>query len=413
MADNLTNERYSFSARSYPWRLYSTSGALEANLRDEVTRAGAKRAFVICSRSVNQKTGTVARIKSALGDLYAGCYDGIEVDSTYRSVQAATDAARAAGADLLIAAGGGSVIVAVRAVCVFLCESASPFELMTHYPEGKPAYSPRLMAPKMPIINVVTTPTSAMNRAGTGLKNDDLDHRMEYFDPKTRPIALFWDWEVLAETPFELIRSTATTTFSGAIASVAATNLNPLVEGDREQTARLAVRAYEQLAAKPDDIGIRLDLCAAAFLSNRADDDGATRGRGGGRAFGGDYAVSTALHIRYPSVLQGESTSVLTATVARRSPPPAEESARRVASAVKAWREGMSAAEATLAAADAIETLYRNVGMPVRVRDLNVVPREDFPLIAKETIKNFNANAGARSEAAQVQAAIDLLEAAW
>ena len=54
--------------------------------------------------------------------------------------------------DLLIAIGGGSVIVAARAVNIFLCESKNPFELMTQYPTDKPAYSPRLLKPKWFII---------------------------------------------------------------------------------------------------------------------------------------------------------------------------------------------------------------------------------------------------------------------
>ncbi|MFH3579288.1 iron-containing alcohol dehydrogenase, partial [Acinetobacter baumannii] len=90
--------------------------------------------------------------------------DGIEKDSTYASVVAAKEAAVRAGADLLIAAGGGSVLVAVRAVAIFMAETGDPFALMTQYPEGRPAYSPRLLAPKPPIINIPTTPTSAMNR---------------------------------------------------------------------------------------------------------------------------------------------------------------------------------------------------------------------------------------------------------
>ena len=89
-----------------------------------------------------------------------------------------------------------------------------PYALMTQYPPGQPAYSPRLLAPKPPILNIVTTPTTAMNRAGSGLKNDALDHRMEFYDPKTRPVALFWDAEALLTTPPELVRSTATTAFS-------------------------------------------------------------------------------------------------------------------------------------------------------------------------------------------------------
>lgn len=403
----------SFSARSYDWRLYCESEAIENHLVAEAQRAGAKRAFVVCSKSITARTTIVDRIRAALGPLFAGVYDGIEVDSTYRSVRAATDAARQAGADLIVAVGGGSVIVAARAVDIFLCEQRDPFALMTQYPEGKPAYSPRLMAPKLPIINVVTTPTSAMNRAGTGLKNDDLDHRMEYFDPKTRPVALFWDWSAIEATPFSLIRSTGTTTFAGALSGLAARDTNPLVEGDRNQMFHLAKRGYEGLADGPGQLAPRIDLFAAALLANRLADDGATGGIGAGRStFSGDYAVSTALHVRYPHVGQGESTSAIAAASARRAAPTAiEEDVRPICEALGAWEPGMAGPAAQLAAAAALESLYQRVGMPTRISELNI-PREDLPLIAQDTVKNFNANAGARS-GDKVREALDLLEDAW
>jgi alcohol dehydrogenase class IV len=413
----------SFSARSYEWRLHSDEEAIERHLASEVARAplagdqgamGARRAFVIASPSIAARTSTVDRIAETLGDRYAGVFAGIEVDSTYRSVAAATDAAREAGADLLIAVGGGSVIVAARVVNVFLCEDGDPFELMTQYPEGKPAHSPRLMAPKLPIINIPTTPTSAMNRAGSGLANPDLDHRMEYFDPKTRPAAILWDWQALRATPLEVLRSTATTTFAGAVSSAAAPDANPLVEGDRAQILRLARRAYPRLIAEPEAIEPRIDLCAAALLQNRVADDGASGGIGTRDAvFGGDYAISTALHVLYPEVGQGESTSVMQATVARRAASPDPDASRRVAELLEVWRDGMSPVQATAAAADAIEATYRAAGMPVRIRDLSVVPREDFRRIADATLKNFNANQGTRSEDERRRQTIELLEACW
>ena len=140
-----------FRAAGFNWRLYCGRSVIEQSLPEALDRAGAKRAFVVCSPSVNRRTDTVRRIEATLGDRYAGVFDGIEKDSTYGSVRAAKQAATEAKADLLIAVGGGSVIVATRAVAIFMAEPNDPFQIMTQYPEGKPAYSPRLMAPKPPI----------------------------------------------------------------------------------------------------------------------------------------------------------------------------------------------------------------------------------------------------------------------
>ncbi len=399
-----------FKAAGYAWRLHCGRQAIEEALKDQVARVGAKRAFVVCSPSVNRRTDTVRRIEAALGNRYAGVYDGIEKDSTYASVNAAKEAAREAGADLLIAVGGGSVIVATRAVAIFLAEPGDPFEIMTQYPDGAPAYSPRLMAPKPPIINIPTTPTSAMNRAGTGLKNPDLDHRMEYFDPKTRPQAIFLDEGALMSAPPDLIRSTGTTVFASVVSAMSQLDINPLAEGDRDHAFRLAHRAYPRLVEEIDNPAPRMDLCIAAFLQNRAEDDGVRRFRGG--AFSGNYAVSTALHVRYPHVGQGESTSVVHAPKIRLSEAVDMRSARQVAEALAVWRDGMTAREAALAVADTLEGMYARIGVPTRLRQLQIPP-DDLRNIANETVKNFNANAGVRSAAEQIEDAMRLLEAAY
>jgi alcohol dehydrogenase class IV len=399
-----------FRAAGYSWRMYCGAKVLEQSLKEAADRASAKRAFVICSRSVNRRTDTVRRIGSVLGNRYVGVFDGIEKDSTYASVQAATEAAREAGADLLIAVGGGSVIVAVRAVAIFLAEPGDAFAIMTQYPEGKPAYSPRLLAPKPPIINIPTTPNSAVNRAGTGLKNPELDHRMEYFDPKTRPQAIFLDEDALQTAPPDVIRSTSTTVFAGLVGSMSQLAINPLAAGDRNHAFHLAFRAYPRLMGELGNPALRIDLALAAFLQNRAEDDGVRRFRGG--AFSGNYAVSTALHVRYPHVGQGESTSVVHVPKIRLTETIDVRSARQVAEALQVWRDGMDARAAALAVADTLESLYARVGVPTRLRQLNI-PRDDLEGIANETVKNFNANAGMRSPQQQIEDAMRLLEAAY
>ena len=253
-----------FRATGYSWRLYCGSKVIERNLQEAVHRSGAMRAFVVCSPSINRRTDIIQRMRAVLGQRYAGVFDGIEKDSTYVSVRAAKQAAIEAKADMLIAVGVGSVIVATRAVAIFMAERGDPFKIMTQYPEGKPAYSPRLLAPKPPIINVPTTPNSAMNRAGTGLKNPDLDQRMEYFDPKTRPQAVFLDEDALLSTPLNLIRSTATTVFAGLIGAMAETEINPLAAADQDHAFHLAYHAYQRLAEEPRNPSLRTDLAIAA-----------------------------------------------------------------------------------------------------------------------------------------------------
>lgn len=399
-----------FKASGFSWRLHCGRQVIEQNLKDAVERAGATRAFVICSPSITRRTDTVRRIEAALGNRYAGVFDQMEKDSTYASVCASKEAAHRARADLLIAVGGGSVIVATRAVAIFLAEPGDPFQIMTQYPEGKPAYSPRLLAPKLPIINIPTTPTSAVNRAGTGLKNPDLDQRMEYFDPKTRPQAIFFDADVLLGTPPTVIGSAATTVFAHLVGSMAQLDLNPLAEADQNHAFRLACRAYPRLADQGNDPSPRIELCIAGFLQNRAEDDGMRPLRGG--VFSGDYAVSTALHLRYSHVGQGESTAVLHAPKIRISDPIDPRSAQRIAEALDVWRAGMDGRQAALAVADALDRLYVRAGMPTRLRALDI-PRGDFSKIADETVKNFNANAGLRSPQDRIADTLRLLEAAY
>ncbi len=301
-------------------------------------------------------------------------------------------------------------MVATRVVAIYLAEAGDPFAIMTQYPEGKPAYSPRLMAPKLPIINIPTTPTSAMHRSGAGLKNPDLDHRMEYFDPKTRPRAIFLDEEALLSAPAELMRSTATTVFAGGVAAMSQTDVNPLAEAGRNHAFRLAYRAYPRLADAIDDPALRLDFAIAALLQDRAEDDGMRRYRSG--AFAGNYAISTALHVRYPHIGQGESTSIVHAMKIRLSEEIDALAARQVAEALEVWRDGMAAREAALAVADKLEALYSHVGLPTRLRQVGV-PHDDLPTIAGETVKNFNFNPGMRSAEEQVADALRLLEATY
>jgi alcohol dehydrogenase class IV len=396
-----------FKAVSYPVRVYSGKDALE-NLPAELKRHQARRAFIVCGRTVSRRTGLIERMRRILGAACAGVFDEIEKDSTLPSVLRATEAARAANADLIIGVGGGSVIQAARVVVILLAENGAPHDLITQYPEQGPAVSPRLNAPKLPIINALTLPTSAQNRGGSAVRDDNLDHRMEFFDPKTRPTAIFWDADALLTAPPALARSTACSVYWRAVMNLGWTDVNPLLEGERLHAYRLAARALPR--AMEPDAAPRIELCAAAFLQNRdADEGGAIVGRHWVMRV--TYAFAAALFNNFPHIGQGEANTALTGTVMRMLGARDADAMARLAHGLGVRDDSMPPAEASRRAADYLDRLFAGLGMPTRLRELDF-PREGLTRVLAHSLKNFNADPQ-REFVRERELLHDVLQAAW
>lgn len=380
--------RHDFRAVGYPVRLYSGQDALES-LPAELKRQRAKRAFIVCGRTVSRATPLVSRLRGILGDSLAGVFDGMAKELPLSAVMAARDAARAAQADLLIGIGAGSVIQATRVVAILLAETRPTEELITQYPDHGPAISPKLMEPKLPIINVLTAATSAQNRAGSAVKGESLDHRMEFFDPKTRPVAVFWDSDALLTAPPSLARNTGAAVFWRAAMNMGALNMTPLVEGDRLQALKLARGALERLE-DATDAGPRIELCAAAFLQNRDADDGGmfVAKHWVERVV---YAFAAALFNEHPHVSQGEANNALTPGVIRALGARDSQAMCNIAKALNAWDAADTPADAPERAAAALERVFESIGTPTRLSQLGI-PRDSLAVILDNSLKNFNAD---------------------
>ena len=397
-----------FRAISYPLRLYSGQDALE-NLPAELKRQRTKRAFIVCGRTVSRKTELIARIKRILGDNCAGVFDEMDKDTSISAVTRAADAARAAGADMLISVGSGSVTQGTRVVAILLAEKRPVDQLITQYPENAPAISARLLEPKVPIINVLTAATSAQNRGGSAVKDPHRDHRMEFFDPKTRPIAVFWDSDALMTAPLSLVRTTALSAFWRSLMNLGAARVAPLSEGDRLQAFRLAQFALKNVTDTRDATP-RIAACTAAFLQNRDADDG-------GAAAGKDwvsrvvYAFGTALFQMHAHVGQGEASVALAPMVMRKLGARNPQAMALIAQALGVWHEGDAIDGAQDKAAAALEGILKSAGAPVRVSELNI-PRDSLPIIVEHSLKNFNADPK-REFVRERDLLLSVLEACW
>jgi len=379
----------SFRFVGYPVRVHAGPGAI-GKLAEEVDRLRARRVLVVCGRSVAGKTDLVERVKDALGERVAGVFSGGQTGSPVTSVLEGVAAAREVDADGIVAVGGGSAVVTARGITILLAENGTAQELCTQYPEGKPPVSPRLMAPKIPNFIVLTTATTAVTRAGTALIDPESGHRLELFDPKTRPAAVIWDDQALLTAPPWLCLNATASCFTGVASALQRTGLNPLAESDLLEALRLLRENLPLVRSNSEDPGVRVNLCAAAFLYNRATDAGA-----GGSALGVVTALAHSLDTRYPECGHGDAYSILTAPGMRFNREVNTAGQARFADAMGVRQEEMDDRQAAAAAADSIEKMFRGLDLPVRLSQVGV-SEDGIDLIAQDAMTDFGLHRNVR-----------------
>src|SRR5215813_12300789 len=89
-------------------------------LAQEIDRLEARAVFVLASGTLARTTDTIEQLRKALGNRMAGVHAKIGAHTPRTDVVAAANAAREAGADLLVTLGGGSVTDAAKMVALCL-----------------------------------------------------------------------------------------------------------------------------------------------------------------------------------------------------------------------------------------------------------------------------------------------------
>jgi alcohol dehydrogenase class IV len=395
-----------FQYKSSPARIHVGDGAL-SRLTKVVEKAGGERAFAICGQTVAHRTDLLDTLGDELGDRYVGFFDGVQSESPLSSVQKGVAAAKEADADLLIAVGGGSAVVTTRAITILLAEDGAPRELCTQYPPDGDPVSPRLEQPKLPNIVVLTTPTTAANRAGAAVQDDENPRRLEFFDPKTMPNGVFVDPAALHTAPVDLYHKTALTTFCGVIHSLQSPNLNAFSLADLRQALESTRSHLPGLHDNPTDSDRRIQLAVAALLANRA-----SRARSDGGGIGSMASgVVHQMQIMYDHVHQGHASAALAVANMRFNRETLLDEQVRLGEIWGVDEDGATAAETAEATAAAVESFLEEVNAPVRIRDLDV-PKSDLERIAAGAMTDYFLQTNPRDveDAAELTA---VLRKAW
>jgi maleylacetate reductase len=344
-----------------------------AALRAEAERLDARRVFVTTSKSVAQ-SALLADVVRDLGDRYAGVYAGITAHSPRPCVIEGAARAREAGADLIVAVGGGSVIDATKVMLIALWQNTTTIEELDPFRAGKPkeGAAPPSQAIRPPIdavrmIAVPTTLSAAEFNAYAGISDPRHGIKESFGHARIVPRVIVLDPAATLATPMDLMLSTGLKAVDHAVERLCSQQAHPFVLGTATEALKLLARALPAHKTRPDAMETRLDLQFGMWLSIGA----GTSGVGVGASHGIGHVLGAACQVPH-----GHTSCVMLPSVLRWNLPANAERQKRVSEAF-----GKPGA----AAADLVSGLVAELGLPQTLRDVGV-GRERFREIGEKSM---------------------------
>ena len=344
-----------------PTKVNAGPGSI-ASISHEVQQLGCERAFILTDPGV-KAAGLAEKVRLALGDYCVGMFDDILQDTGLDTVDAAANAARAAGADLLVSVGGGSVIDTGKWAAVVMKEGGKAVD---HY-----AFF-RLTQPTVPHFVVPTT-------AGTGseatnaavVRHHELERKVYIADNMLYPRLAVLDPQFVVSLPPGLTAATAMDAMTHACEGMMSIRANLISDGHSLQAIRLIKRYLARAVAEGSDLEARSGLQSAATMAGMS-----FTIAGVALAHAMAHTVG-ALH----GVPHGAACGIMLPKVMRFNAEYATEALVQIAEALGVDVDGMAPLIAARAGADVMEGLMEETGAPLRLRDMGV-PEEALPLLA-------------------------------
>ena len=289
-----------------------------ATLVSEAERLGARRVFLLVSRTLDQQTPWVQDMRAALGDRYAGFHDGMPSHTPRQAVLDATEKARAANADLIVTFGGGSGTDAGKMVRLALkhgirtVEGFDPFVVRVG-PDGK-----RMLidyaAPDVPQIAIPTTLSGGDFNPSAGATDTRTMLKEIYRHPKLVPSTIVLDPAVTVRTPQWLWLSSGVRALDHAVETLCQPAADHRSWMEAVPAISLLAKALPRTHQDPNDLGARMDAQLAVWLSMEHNRFGVSMGasHGIGHVLGGTCGVPHGYTscVMLPSVLKYNESAI-------------------------------------------------------------------------------------------------------
>ena len=340
-------------------------------LAEEANRLGATRVFLMVSRTLNRETSGVDDMRAALGNRYAGTFDGMPSHTPREAVLAATAQAREAKSDLIVTFGGGSTTDAGKMLRLALRHGLTEVPDFDRFavqvmPDGK-RVAPTFDGPDVPQIAIPTTLSAGDFNATAGCTDTRTMLKQLYANPAMIPRVVVLDPGMTVHTPQWLWLSTGIRALDHAVESACAGNADVRSTSESLGAIRLLTRALPRTLADPSDLQARLEAQLAMWMSMEHHRYGVSKGasHGIGHVLGGTCDVP-----------HGYTSCVMLPFVMRYNFPANADKQALVAEAM---------GQPGRPAADVLHEFIAGLGMPRTLAAVGVTP-DRFETVAKAAL---------------------------
>ena len=348
---------------------YHGAGAISA-IVEEAKARGYRKAFV-CSDPDLVKFGVTGKVTALLeqADLAYELYSDIKPNPTIQNVQTGVAAFKAAGADYIVAIGGGSSMDTAKAVGIIV-----------RNPEFADVRSLEGVAPtKNPCVPIIAVPTTAGTAAEVTINYviTDVEKKRKFVcvDTHDIPVVAVVDPDMMASMPKGLTAATGMDALTHAIEGY-------ITKAAWEMTDMFHLKAIELIAASLRDAVKntkegREQMALAQYIAGMGFSN---------VGLGIVHSMAHALGAVYDTP-HGVANAILLPTVMEYNADATGEKYRAIAKAMGVeGTEAMTQEEYRKAAVEAVRRLSADVGIPADLSE--IVKREDIPFLAESAAKD-------------------------
>ncbi|RZT12754.1 maleylacetate reductase [Kribbella sp. VKM Ac-2569] len=306
-----------------PGRVVFGAGSLD-RVATEVEALGVRRTLVIATNSARAAADAV---EAQLGDLFAGRIDGVAQHVPTELAEGARAKAREAGADAVVAIGGGSAIGLAKAIA--------------------------LTTERVVIVAVPTTYAGSEMTPVWGETTDG--HKSTGTDLRVLPRVVVYDPVLSRELPLKVTAASVANAIAHCVEAVWTPKADPITELTAVEGLRALSSGLRDVLLVPDDLDARSNLLYGACLAGSAL---ATAG--------------TGLHHKLCHLLGGTYNLPHAETHAAVLP----QVARVNASSVPEAKTRLKAALGTTDLAGGLFHLFQDAGVPTSLRELGLTEEQ-------------------------------------